>query len=693
MLSGRSRRARALGYAAVAALCMTIAAVMGRPLLGGIPADGVDRVSAALALTGLAGTIWSLYQGVRAWRWQETAVADLVARLVDAVRDGEETARAQLLGRHDKPIDVRFDFRPAPAHDAHNADPQGRLADVVHYYRRLHPRRMVITGAPGSGKTLLAIEIILGLLETRGADDPVPVRLSAATWSTDTAEPVQQWLVNHLVTTFDLSPASAEALVAGQRILPVIDGLDEMDADASPGYDSRAARAVEALNTYQQRRAKAELVLTCRTGQYQALEAARVWAQDAAHIELRPVDPVQARAFLTDRVLDLHRWQPVLDVLDHQPAHPLAVALSTPWRLTLVTVVYEQRHPGTGAFLRDPADLAGPGLTTADEIRDHLLSLFIPATLTTQRPAGHPPAQVHRWLGVLAAYLDDNTRHLRRLGGRTLSGTDLVLHELWPLAGARRPRMAALLLLALPWAVVAPIMLTQVPVGFAANQVLGASSIAFGVLWTAYLSWSHVWPQPSRADLTQLRTAAGGRRFVAWLGLGAVFGLGLGLVFGFVFGAILGFAFWLAVGVTGGLAVGLAAGLLGGLTSFGTVGVREPRAVIRNDLTVGLAAGVAVVLAFGLTNWRTSGLQGRPAFWFALWLGAGITAGLTGALAGTRYLALLLLTRSRSGRPLPWRLGRFLNWCYHAGLVRIAGGGYQFRHRELQDYLARHPHP
>lgn len=692
MTTGQPRRARALGYAAVAALCMIFAAVMGRPLLGGIPADGVDRVGAALALTGLAGTVWSLYQGVRAWRWQETVVSDLVARLVDAVRDGEETARAQLLGRHDRPIDVHFDFRPAPAHDAHNADPQGSLADVVDYYQRLHPRRLVITGAPGSGKTLLAIEIILGLLESRGADDPVPVRVSAATWSTDTAEPVQQWLINHLVTTFDLAPASAETLVAGQKILPVIDGLDEMDADPAPGYHSRAARAVEALNTYQQRRAKAELVLTCRTGQYQALEAAQVWAQDAAHIELRPVDPVQARAFLTDRVIDLHRWQPVLDILDHQPLHPLAVALSTPWRLTLVTVVYEQRHPGTGAFLRDPADLTGPGLTTADSIRDHLLSLFIPATLTTQRPAaGHSPAQVHRWLAVLATYLDENTRSLRRLGGRTLSGTDLVLHELWPLTGTRRPRATVVALLAIPWLLAVPVMLTQVSVGYARNQLLGAAVPTLLMVWLAYGSWSELWPQPSRANFTRLRSATGLRQFAA----GFTAGVSIMSLFGLIFGLLVGLdlAVGLATGFATGLAVGLAAGLAAGVDSSGTVGIREPRAIVRNDLTFGLAFGLALGLALAVTLAFTGGFAGGPAFWLTAGLALGVTGGLSFGPTGTRYIALLVLTRAGSGRALPWRLGRFLDWCYRAGLVRIAGGGYQFRHRELQDYLARNPQP
>ena len=38
------------------------------------------------------------------------------------------------------------------------------------YYRKLRPQRMVITGTAGSGKTVLAIELMLGLLKDRPAD-------------------------------------------------------------------------------------------------------------------------------------------------------------------------------------------------------------------------------------------------------------------------------------------------------------------------------------------------------------------------------------------------------------------------------------------------------------------------------------------------------------------------------------------
>lgn len=49
------------------------------------------------------------------------------------------------------------------------------------------------------------------------------------------------------------------------------------------------------------------------------------------------------------------------------------------------------------------------------------------------------------------------------------------------------------------------------------------------------------------------------------------------------------------------------------------------------------------------------------------------------------------------GRPRrkhsPFRLARFLDWSCDAGLMRFSGPAYQFRHRELQLWLAAHPYP
>jgi hypothetical protein len=82
----------------------------------------------------------------------------------------------------------------------------------------------------------------------------------------------------------------------------------------------------------------------------------------------------------------------------------------------LAATVYEQRDT-SGGFLSDPHELTSPGLDSAEKVRDHLLELFIPAAvdgITRRRP---DPGKTHRWLAVLAGYLDDNSHTGRSLGG------------------------------------------------------------------------------------------------------------------------------------------------------------------------------------------------------------------------------------------------------------------------------------
>jgi hypothetical protein len=41
---------------------------------------------------------------------------------------------------------------------------------------------------------------------------------------------------------------------------------------------------------------------------------------------------------------------------------------------------------------------------------------------------------------------------------------------------------------------------------------------------------------------------------------------------------------------------------------------------------------------------------------------------------------------ARDGQ-LPIRFGRFLDWAHGAGVLRIAGNAYQFRHIEIRNWL------
>ncbi|MDT0310608.1 NACHT domain-containing protein [Streptomyces sp. DSM 44917] len=649
----------------------------------------VDPAGALVGAAGLAAGVWAVVLGVQARGWQDSDTAGLADRLAAVVLEAETAVWRGLLGGSDRTIDVPFVHRPAPAHEAAGAAPSGTLREVAGYYRSLRPGRLVVTGAPGAGKTVLALHLMLLLLQDRAPGDPVPVRLPLPGFDPAQHKPdraLAEWVAARLATDYGLRPAAAAALVAARKVLPVLDGLDEMDTDPRPGYRSRAAAALRAMNAYQQGTAKGQLIVTCRTAPYAALEALRVWAHDAARIDIVSLGAGAAWDFLTGRVTDTSRWEGVLDRLAADPAGPLAQGLSTPWRLTLAATVYEQREPATGVHPRHPGELLDPALDTPDKVRDHLLGLFIPAA-TAIHPApdgtAHNPEHVRAWLTTLARYLNTNATTGRTLSGRALPGTDILQHELWPLTGGHRARViAAAVTGAIPMAAgVAAAAATAEPSA-------AASAALIPVLW-ALVSWLTVWPEPGTLDLRRLRTPADRHDLVFRLAFGLMLGLMLGVTFGFILGVTLGLAVGfpsgLASGLAYGLGYGLAFGLMAGFTRPGTVGAVSAKDVLRKAHVFGLAFG----LAFGFVSGFAVGFVSGFAVGLAAGLATGLAAGLAAGSVSVRYVVLLWLARRGSGRWLPWRLGRFLEWCCQAGLMRTAGIAYQFRHRELQDFLAR----
>ncbi|MEW9520963.1 NACHT domain-containing protein [Streptomyces tubercidicus] len=683
----------------------------------------VDPAGLAVGLVSLMLAIAGLHQAAFS---QDTDTAGLADRLADLVRSREENERQRLLGGSDRTINVEFTFRPSPAHHGTGAAPRGTLEEVATYYRALRPGRLVITGAPGAGKTVLALHLILLLLTDpdRAPGAPVPVRLSLSTFDPNRNK-LDEWLADHLTRTYRLRPSAADALVRARLILPVLDGLDEMDASETPGRGSRAAAALEAMNRYVHGTTKGQLVLTCRSRPYATLAGADTWAEDASRIEIAPVSLAATKTFITARTRDLSRWEPVLNALRAAPAGPLARGLSTPWRLTVAVTVYNERHDDS--WVRDPVDLLKPTLRTPEQIRDHLLNLFIVAASSAGgTTAPYTRLQVHTWLTVLARYLHDNTTSARAVAGRRLSGTDLVLHELWPLTGHRRARTVHVLLTLVVWAT------ADLSAALLDDWYVYPTNVTLMVVGSL-LAGIPPWPVPSRLERVTAKTPAGRHQLVNGL-VGGLFWGGLIVVvdMGNVVGLVTGLVYGSVVGLAGGAMVGV--GLAGVLSDAPEVrrshGNASPRGMVRDDLVTGFATGLVVglgfvpfywfalgpvlapgavliyMLLFGLGGARTlallynrlfrCGFRGALDALFRPWRAFGplfrTGAGPALGAAGVRYTAFLLCTRRWwSSQPLPWRLGRFLDWCCDAGLTRTAGIAYQFRHRELQDFLTRGP--
>ncbi|WP_327722795.1 NACHT domain-containing protein (plasmid) [Streptomyces sp. NBC_00490] len=675
-LGGRRQRRKwqVIGALGVLAIVVSAVYVVWQLMHGGLgPSDTAGLVGLLLGVAGLVVAVVALRKPI------EGNDAELArgwaATLARQVEEGESGVWRQLLGDDTRRINLTYNLHPAAARPA-VAPAAGRLTtegsgpvtlpDIVTYYRSTQPLRLVVTGAAGAGKTVLALELMLALLDGRAEDAPVPVRIPLSRWDTE-RQSLPKLLQQRLIEAYDWPADLAAGLVRHGMVLPVLDGLDEMDPPAPDGSPDpaapRATTAVQALNTYQQGRDAGPLILTCRTHHYDAL-AAHTEVLDAARITIAPVGNVDAQAYLTDRALGTARWQPLLNHLAAHPSALLATVLSTPWRLCLTATVYHRDG--------DPGELLT--LPNADTLDRHLLARYIPAaTRTAPNPRGYTPQDVHRWLHHLTTHLDP-TGTLPTTTPQGAEATDLVLHELWPLAGRTRVRTTDALLTTLA-------VLTTLPLAWTAPQQLTGLLVALISVFAVLAGVFDITTDSPRSAANPLRTPQGRRKLAA--------GLLVGLAAGLAAGLLVGLATGLAAGLAVGLAFGLALGLSLGLT-------REPganlgaRAVIRSDalagltfgLTFGLAAGLLLGLAAGLAVGLAFGLATGPVF--------GLATGLViGAQASRRYAVFLLCSRRR----LPFRLALFLDWAVTAGLLRYSGPAYQYRHRELQHWLRQHPHP
>jgi hypothetical protein len=666
---------------------------------GALRVESGDTEDSAGLLVGLASVglaVGGLWAAVRALREQRTAtvIAEELARGVLAT-EGDQYR--QLLGGDRQALNSSIDLRLVqvavpggpPADDERVGAPGSSLSRVTAYYRSLVPRRLVVTGVAaddssdaGTGKTVLAVALIIGLARDRASDEPVPVRLSASSWPGGS---VRDWLVSHLTSVFDLPRREARAVVDAHLVLPVIDGLDEMDAGPHLGYASRAAKLLRVLEDFEREGRKAPVVVTCRRPHYEALIAIDAQLQGATRLEIARVNVERIVTYLRRRIgystRNLDRWQPLLDaVAAPSPPPGLVASLDTPWRLTLAAVVYEERDPDSGAFLRAPKDLVR--LAEGGELRGHLLDRYIKAAVNAppddaeQKPRRHTrpdPEAVWRHLAVLAAYLQGNTATPpRTVASRPLSGTDIVLHELWPLAGARRARAVNGLLVLLVGVI--SYLLLLLP-GRVNREVDGAvaQGLALTVV-TCAAAYGVAWPQPARLSPRALATPSGLKGTVTAAVVAGTFGgVMAGLYYNGPDRATSGTAPYLTWEVVYWPAV---PGWLGfGFLLYLTLSVRnhsasDPRSALRGDLSACLiSAGLVGVLEsveiLSLPEHDRNVLFQGPAlvptmavFGLVLVIGWGFLLALKDALPATRglravlggpaslrYLSLLLCTR------------------------------------------------
>jgi hypothetical protein len=563
----------------------------------------------------------------------------------------------------------------------------GSIEQVADVYRRIPSGRLVILGKAGAGKTVLAARLALDLLATRQPDQPVPVIVSVGSWNPATT-PLTTWLAGLLARDHPglaapagpRGPTRATALIAAGRILPILDGFDEIHPELHQA-------AMDHLNTTPD----TPVVLTSRPQDYTTAVAGTDVLTAAAVIELEDLTLDDLADYLPRTAAGPRTglWGPVLTRMRHSTAPGPATlrhVLTNPLMVFLARTIYSDT-PG-----HDPTDLLDPNrLPTVAALQEHLLAAFIPAVYHPHRPSPPrwDPERAYRYLTYLAG-------HLHRVGTQDLAW--------WQLRNSI-PRTTRTLVLPLAFGLVFGLAFGLVG-GLVGGLVVGPLvGLAGGLVGGFRGGFAGKGPGPTRTRLQiRGRPLHIGRLAVApAVGLtagladgfvgGPVFGSTGGFVDKFVGGFVGGFAFSLTLELIVGTATGLTFGLDAPTSASDVVSVSESLAADRRNT-------IRKTLTLWLAFWLTIGLEGvlvlagrsvvEDAGRYVVTLAVGLLFGLTfygpARTAWGQWLILVRVWLPLTGR-LPWPVHAFLTDAYHRGVLRQTGAVYQFRHARLQEHL------
>ncbi|MFI7081954.1 NACHT domain-containing protein [Micromonospora sp. NPDC049903] len=300
------------------------------------------------------------------------------------------------------------------------------FGEIADFFRALPNRRLIILGAAGSGKSVIAQKLARDLLTRREVGGLVPVVVSAATWQPDRS--MTEWIEETLLSVLpDLAARPVRAIgidtvagmIARDGVIPIVDGLDELP-------EGIRAEVIESINRHGSDQA---MVLTSRPEEFtEAVATAGRPLSRSAVITLRPLRLSDARRYLRESTGgDPDRWMPLFAAA--RSSEPLATVLTNPLSLWLMRTVYEQGDSRPSSLLALPQ--------TVEALEHRLFEHFLPSVyqpIGADRPRWRSD-RAGRWLGAQARWMHWEASGKAR---QELRWWDLAAWNASGLAGAAR---------------------------------------------------------------------------------------------------------------------------------------------------------------------------------------------------------------------------------------------------------------
>jgi predicted ATPase len=542
--------------------------------------------------------------------------------------------------------------------------------------------QLLILGAPGAGKSFLLYELAHELVERADADSslPVPVIFSLASWQPD--QSLQEWMITDLSQRYNTKSQNIERLFNTNSILPLLDGLDEVDTL------ERRKQCVAAIHTYQAEKHLAPpLVVTCREREYRDLPELHL----NTALVVQPLTSTEINDYLADPEFAQLRQALAQD-------SSLAHLAQTPLFLSFMAATYRNHAPQL------------PNHTNSKTVRQIVLGDYVSyccGTPNNPKAFKVPVTKLRAFLAWLAsgmiAHNNQQDFYIEFLqptwlpSRRSLQIWQGLIIFILGLTGGLAMILA--IILAAGWIV----ELTKLLVGGFVVGLMGGFAIAGGVgLDKIYAP--ELWRWSWRSYISKLK-----RNLI----FGVIFGLMIGLIFGQVgkIGEIL-----INISVTG-ISIGFIGGAVGGVSNgFVTnylIERQTPNQAIRRSIAISIIGGLGFGVIFGLGIGVILGVIGGVmigqvvgqifgiVFGIAIMFVGGILGGVFGGVVigllqfGGRailqhYSLRLILSLSTSA---PFLLVPWLEEACKRGLLMRIGGGYRFRHELLQRHFATHQEP
>jgi hypothetical protein len=242
---------------------------------------------------------------------------------------------------------------------------------------------LLILGSPGAGKTTLLLKLLSNLLQKamKDATRPIPMMFNLSSWSPRRG-PLVQWLIHECNRWNDVTKRLARKWVEADQILPLLDGLDEVD-----GIHRQAC--VEAINDFRRERGL-QMVVCSRIDDYEPLTT-KLHLRQA--ILVQPLTPLQAENYLN--ALGKHGKHLRAAVQSHTA---LLELWHTPLMMSVAALAYKD------------AEFTAPVDDNRAALLKDLFSTYVQSMFRRRPAADYTPALAERWLSWLASALMKNHR-------------------------------------------------------------------------------------------------------------------------------------------------------------------------------------------------------------------------------------------------------------------------------------------